>query len=107
MFTTFVEVVEAAKVRRVEIAKDLERLKVEHDAASEVREKLEEMDRQLTAEEFKQLDDAEDRYWQTDNKIEQLGDEDYELMIIIDRFERALPKVKSLAGFVNMIHDLN
>jgi len=107
MFTTFAEVVEAAKVRRVEIAKDLERLKVEHGAASEVREKLEEMDRQLTAEEFKQLDDAEDRYWQTDNKIERLGDEDYELMIIIDRFERALPKVKSLAGFVNMIYDLN
>ena len=100
MFKNFNEITEAAVQRLNEIANEIDGLRAEHEAVSEVAEKLENMDRQLTAEESKQLNEAVDRWWQTDSKIEQLDDERHELRGFLENFTNAVEKSSNIQHFM-------
>ena len=100
MFKNFNQITEAAVQRLNEIANEIDGLRAEHEAVSEVAEKLENMDRQLTAEESKQLNEAVDRWWQTDSKIEQLDDERHELRGFLENFTNAVEKSSNIEHFL-------
>lgn len=100
MFKNFNEITDAAVQRLNEIANEIDGLRAEHEAVSEVAEKLENMDRQLTAEESKQLNEAVDRWWQTNSKIEQLDDLHHELRGFLEDFTNAVEKSSNIEDFM-------